>query len=65
MTVLVHGQLWSGPLADERRRYSQKAVFIEKVTRVTGRHVHVIDDAGFGNLMRGKPARCFELQAPD
>lgn len=63
VTVLVHGGRWSGPLTDERRRYSRKAAFIETVAR-TRRHVHVIDDAGFEELIHGRPARCYELVAP-
>ncbi|HEY3545170.1 MAG TPA: hypothetical protein VGK17_03660 [Propionicimonas sp.] len=64
VTVLVDGQAWSGPLSDEKRRYSQKAEFIEQVTRETGRHVHVIDDAGYEALMNGRRARCYKLIAP-
>ena len=64
VTVLVDGQIWSGPLSDERRRYSQKAKFIEQVTRETGRHVHVIDSAAYEELLQGRPARCYQLLAP-
>ncbi len=64
VTVLVSGETWSGPLTDETRRYSQKASFIERVTRKTGRHVHVIDSVGYETLLDGGQARCYELIAP-
>ncbi|MCC2313468.1 hypothetical protein [Cellulomonas xiejunii] len=63
VTVLVSGETWSGPLTDETRRYSRKATFIERVTRETGRHVHVINSAGYEALLNGEPARCYELVA--
>lgn len=63
VTLLVHGDTWTGPLHDEVRRYSKKAAFVEEVERTRG-HVHVIDAVGFGELMAGRSARCFELRKP-
>lgn len=64
ITILVIGETWSGPLHDERRRYSQKASFVEELGSAAGHHVHVIDAEGFGNLLRGQPAHCFTLRPP-
>lgn len=62
VTVLVHADLGIGRrLTDMRRGYSQKLVFVEKVMRETGRHIHIIDDAGFEALLHGRPARCHEV----
>jgi hypothetical protein len=63
VTVLVHGELWVGPLTDERRRYSQKLVYVEKLMRTTGVHVHVVDDRGLSALVHGDSARCHALIA--
>lgn len=62
VTMLVVGETWTGPLHDERRRYSQKAAFIEEVQRVAGHHVHVLDTAGFAELLHGRPAVCHRLR---
>lgn len=64
VTVLVHGETWSGPLHDEQRRYSQKAAFVEEVERRTGRHVHVIDAQDFGKLSKHERVRCYRLVPP-
>jgi BRCT domain type II-containing protein len=64
VTVLVCGEMWSGPLTDPHRRYSRKLVYFEDLMRKTGQHIHVIDGNGFGNLMKGRPARCHDLLAP-
>ena len=64
VTVLVLGEMWSGPLHDEDRRYSRKATFVEQVERTTGHHVHVIDIVGFKELLHGRPARCVQLRPP-
>lgn len=64
VTVLVVGEMWTGPLRDGQRRYSQKLVFFEELMRRERRHVHVIDGGGFGELLAGRPARCHDLLAP-
>ena len=64
VTVLIVGEAWTGPLHDERRRYSKKASFVEGVEHKTGRHVYVIDSVGFAALLKGCSARCFELRPP-
>ncbi len=65
VTVLVHGDLWGRKVADAKRGYSQKLVFVEETMRRFGLHIHVIDDMGFENLLHGRPARCFSLRRRD
>jgi len=61
--VLVHGDLGVGRrLTDPGRGYSRKLVFVEKVMRETGLHIHVIDDRGFESLLHGVPAPCHKLR---
>ena len=63
VTVLVHGDLGVGRrLTDPRRGYSRKLVFVEKVMRELGQHIHVIDDMGFESLLHGLPAPCHRLR---
>ncbi|MBD7980221.1 BRCT domain-containing protein [Oerskovia merdavium] len=64
VTVLVVGEIWTGPLRDGQRRYSQKLVYFEELMRRQRRHVHVIDGSGFGELLTGRHARCHDLLAP-
>lgn len=61
VTVLVHGALGVGRrLTDSRHGYSRKLVFVAKVMRELGQHIHVIDDRGFESLLHGLPAPCHE-----
>ncbi|GIG38243.1 hypothetical protein [Cellulomonas phragmiteti] len=62
VTVLVHGDLGGRRLTDPERGYSQKLVFVERLMRERGQHVHVIDDRGFENLLHGLSARCHRLR---
>jgi hypothetical protein len=64
VNLLVVGQMWSGPLHDDQRRYSQKLVYFEELMRREMRHVHVIDGSGFGELLDGRPASCHDLLTP-
>lgn len=64
VTVLVVGEMWTGPLRDGQRRYSQKLVYFEELMRRERRHIHVIDGSGFGELLAGRHARCHDLLAP-
>jgi len=64
VTVLVLGDLGVGRrLTDPRRGFSRKLVFVEKMMRESGRHIHVIDDLGFGELLHGRPATCRKLRS--
>ncbi|UCN13608.1 hypothetical protein LFM56_11900 [Cellulomonas iranensis] len=63
MTVLVHGDLGGRRLTDPARGYSQKLIFVERVMRKQGQHIHVIDDRGFEALLHGGAARCHRLRA--
>lgn len=64
VTVLVAGDMWTGPLRDGRRSYSQKLVYIEELMRRRRRHIHVLDGTGFGELLDGRPATCHDLIEP-
>lgn len=64
VTLLVVGEMWTGPLRDGQRRYSQKLVYFEELMRRERRHVHVIDGSGFGELLAGRRASCHDLLAP-
>lgn len=61
VTMVVHGDLTGSRVQDPDRHYSEKLVFAAK-ERGRGRHVHVIDAAGFSDLLRGTPARCRRLR---
>jgi hypothetical protein len=64
VTVLVHGDLGVGRrLTDSKRGYSRKLVFVEKTMHESGRHIHVIDDLGFGELLHGRSATCHKLRS--
>ncbi|MFI5875362.1 hypothetical protein ACIBAH_23450 [Streptomyces sp. NPDC051445] len=48
-------------MSDDRRAYSSTLVAAE-AERGRGRHVCVVDAAGFSALLRGRPAPCLELR---
>jgi hypothetical protein len=60
VTLVVHGEL-AGPVKDPSRGYSQKLVDAYD-RRAAGYHVHVVDAAGFSDLLRRRPARCRRLR---
>ncbi|MGO1315678.1 MAG: hypothetical protein ACTMIR_01365 [Cellulomonadaceae bacterium] len=64
VTLIISGEQWTGPIEDPRRRYSGKLVKLEEWSRTTGRHVHVIDEAGFSQLCRGLSAKCHPMRPP-
>jgi hypothetical protein len=61
VTLVVHGDLAGSPVVDPSRRYSEKLVFAQD-ERTRGRHVHVVDAAGFSDLLHGRAARCRRLR---
>ncbi len=61
VTVLVHGDLNGKKVSDPRRGFSQKLTFVYETMRALDSHIHVIDDAGFGELLLDRPAPCYRL----
>ena len=53
-TVVVWGDLSTQTVTDQQALYSQKLISV----RDTPRHVHVISADGFGDLLKGRSARC-------
>ncbi len=62
ISLVVHGDLASQVVQDEGRRYSQTLVLAQE-RRAQGKHVCVVDGAGFSDLLAGYPARCRELRS--
>ncbi|MFI9263390.1 hypothetical protein ACIG5C_03310 [Streptomyces werraensis] len=63
VSLVVHGDLSGKQVSDTKRNYSDTLVGAER-ERGLGRHVHVVDEEGFGNLIHGFPAPCLELRSP-
>jgi len=63
ISLVVHGDLTGKQVSDTRRDYSDTLVGTER-ERASGHHVHVVDGAGFGDLIHGFPAPCLELRRP-
>ncbi|GAA3822862.1 hypothetical protein FNH04_24360 [Streptomyces phyllanthi] len=63
ISLVVHGDLTGKQVSDQRRNYSDTLVAAER-ERELGHHVHVVDGAGFGELIHGLSARCLELRRP-
>lgn len=61
ITLLVHGELASN-VKQPDRGLSQKLLKVLEMRR-TGHHVHVVDAAGFSDLLFGGVARCRVLKA--
>jgi uncharacterized protein YciI len=62
ITVVVYGDLASKVVTDPRREYSKKLVGAER-ERDDGRHVCVVDAAGFSKLLQRTPAPCLKLRS--
>jgi hypothetical protein len=60
VTLLVHGDLAGKQVIDPERGYSRKLVSALH-SRRRGRHVHVVDADGFGDLLAGVTASCRRL----
>ncbi|MFJ8030350.1 hypothetical protein [Streptomyces sp. NPDC096032] len=60
VTIVVHGEL-AGNVKDEDRGLSQKLLKVIE-SRRAGQHIHVVDAAGFSDLLFGAPARCRDLK---
>ncbi|MGW7568964.1 hypothetical protein ACWGJV_22135 [Streptomyces tendae] len=60
--LVVHGDLTGKQVSDKRRNYSDTLVAAVH-ERGLGRHVHVVNGDGFGNLIHGFSARCLELRS--
>ncbi|MFF3595636.1 hypothetical protein [Kitasatospora indigofera] len=60
VTLVVHGEL-AGNVKDTDRGLSQKLLAVMK-SRREGRHLHVVDAAGYSDLLFGAPARCRSLK---
>lgn len=61
ITVVVHGDLASKVVTDQKREYSKKLVGAA-LERSQGHHVCVVDGDGFADLISGYSARCRELR---
>ena len=61
VTLVVHGDLAGQRVVDPRRQYSEKLILAQEA-RFGGRHVHVVDAAGFSDLLDRRPARCRRLR---
>lgn len=61
ITVVVHGDLASQVVTDQRRQYSEKLLGAER-ERNRGHHVCIVDADGFTDLLEDFPARCRELR---
>lgn len=60
VTLVVHGEL-AGNVKDADRGLSQKLLKVMQSRRM-GQHIHVVDAAGFSDLLFGVPARCRDLK---
>ncbi|MER8185917.1 hypothetical protein [Kitasatospora sp. NPDC094015] len=60
MTLVVHGEL-AGNVKDADRGLSQKLLAVME-SRRQGRHIHVVDAAGYSDLLFGAPAVCRSLK---
>ncbi|OIV36516.1 hypothetical protein BIV57_15825 [Mangrovactinospora gilvigrisea] len=57
VTAVICGDLTGKNVVDVRRHLSEKLLEVEEQIR-RGKHVHVVDQAGFDLLLDGFPARC-------
>lgn len=60
VTLVVHGEL-AGNVKDADHGLSQKLLKVIESRRL-GQHIHVVDAAGFSDLLFGAPARCRHLK---
>lgn len=60
VTLVVHGEL-TGNVKDAERQLSRKLLTVIE-SRREGRHIHVVDNAGYSDLLFGAPARCRDLK---
>ncbi|MEU8593766.1 hypothetical protein ACH4F3_26940 [Streptomyces anulatus] len=60
VTLVVHGEL-AGNVKDMDRLLSRKLLAVLD-SRKSGRHIHVVDAAGYSDLLSGAPARCRDLK---
>ncbi|GHD90129.1 hypothetical protein GCM10010508_33620 [Streptomyces naganishii JCM 4654] len=60
VTLVVHGEL-AGNVKDTDRGLSRKLLKVIE-SRRAGQHIHVVDAAGFSDLLFGAPARCRDLK---
>jgi hypothetical protein len=60
VTLVVHGEL-AGNVKDVDRGLSRKLLAVMQ-SRREARHVHVVDAAGYSDLLFGAPARCRDLK---
>lgn len=60
VTLVVHGEL-AGNVKDMDRLLSRKLLAVLD-SRQEGRHIHVVDAAGYSDLLFGAPARCRDLK---
>lgn len=60
VTLVVHGEL-TGNVKDADRELSRKLLTVIE-SRRAGRHIHVVDNAGYSDLLFGAPARCRDLK---
>ncbi|MCX5317225.1 hypothetical protein [Streptomyces sp. NBC_00154] len=60
VTLVVHGEL-AGNVKDVDRGLSRKLLAVMQ-SRRAGRHIHVVDAAGYSDLLFGAPARCRDLK---
>ena len=58
---MVHGDLAGARVLDRTRQYSEKLTFAQDEP-ARGRHVHVVDAAGFSDLLGHPPANCRRLR---
>ncbi|WP_103546625.1 hypothetical protein [Streptomyces sp. SM1] len=61
VTLVVHGEL-TGNVKDAERALSRKLLTVIE-SRRAGRHIHVVDNAGYSDLLFGAPAPCRHLKA--
>ncbi|MFF6875575.1 hypothetical protein ACFY9S_09705 [Streptomyces sp. NPDC012474] len=60
VTLVVHGEL-TGNVKDADRELSRKLLAVIE-SRRAGRHIHVVDNAGYSDLLFGAPAQCRDLK---
>ncbi|MEW1869240.1 hypothetical protein AB0420_14055 [Streptomyces caelestis] len=60
VTLVVHGEL-TGNVKDAERELSRKLLAVIE-SRRAGRHIHVVDNAGYSDLLFGAPAQCRNLK---
>ncbi|MEV0282164.1 hypothetical protein AB0I22_38140 [Streptomyces sp. NPDC050610] len=61
VTLAVHGDLAGKAVVDEKGGLGEKLLDVLK-SRKLGRHVHVVDGAGFSDLLHGASAPCLKLR---